>query len=194
MKLIVGLGNPGEKYLKTRHNLGFMVLDDFAKKILGPDYEWEAHKKSNALILRPNPKLLLIKPQTFMNASGSAVSVIIDYLKLKPEEIVVVHDELDLPLGKIKIRKGGSAAGHRGVESIIKSLESDRFVRVRLGIGNIRSRRGERGLENFGADNFVTEEFGAGERSKVKHILKQAVEALDGLVKKGLDKAQNQFN
>lgn len=228
MKLIIGLGNPGEKYQKTRHNLGFTVLDEFAKKHLGPEVVWEIKDKFKAEVLELPGKILLIKPQTYMNNSGMAVGAIVSYYKLSLDNLIIIHDELDLPLGKIKIRQGGSAAGHHGVESVINTFKSDQFIglprksrdfnlgdeslplgqeaetpafklergfiRIRLGIGNLRSQRGERGLENFAADKFVTEEFISSEKSKVKHMLKQAVEALDLLVEKGIETAQNQYN
>lgn len=201
MKLIVGLGNPGERYSKTRHNLGFMVVDEFAKKHLGPEITWDINKKFNAEMLDlgnsgqvTGNSLILMKPLTFMNNSGQAVYKVASFYKVKPEDIIVIHDELDLPMGKIKVRRGGSAAGHHGVESIMNDLKTDQFVRVRLGIGNVRSRRGERGLEHFSADIYVTEAFMPSEKNKTKQMLKKAVGALDLLLAEGLEKAQNQFN
>ncbi len=201
MKLIFGLGNPGEKYLGTRHNLGFMVLDEYAKKHLGPDYVWEENeqsssssKKLKSLILKLDEEIRLVKPLTFMNNSGQAVSLVARYFKVKPDEVIVIHDDLDLQLGKIKVRAGGSAAGHHGVESIIEQLGSDSFIRVRLGIGNLRSHSGEHQRVSFSAEKFVVEGFMSQESSKLKRMLKQAVNALDLLLSEGLDKAQNQFN
>ena len=120
MKLIVGLGNPGKKYRNTRHNIGFMVLDGLLGK-LTPVGEtvWQQSKKFNSLIAKIDD-IILVKPQTFMNASGIAVAKIASYYHIEPVEIWVVHDEVDLPLGKIRIRKGGGTAGHRGLESIIE--------------------------------------------------------------------------
>ncbi len=192
--LIVGLGNPGTKYEGTRHNLGFLVLEEFAQKLTGPEVEWEENAKFKAEILNIGPNLTLLRPQTFMNLSGTAVAEFVRYFKLDPEEVIVVHDDLDLPLGKIKIREGGSAAGHHGVESIIKDLKSDHFVRLRLGIGNVHTLGGERGDKHFDAEHFVVESFLAEEKAKVKHMVKQAVEALRLVIDQGIETAQNQYN
>jgi len=140
------------------------------------------------------PDLILAKPQTYMNNSGMAVKLLSTvYLpagrqgRLPSTDIIVVHDELDLPLGKIKVRMGGAAAGHHGVESIIKALGTDQFVRVRLGIepqdGFIRQ-----------PEKFVLEPFNLKEKPQVKHMIKQAVKALELLLEKGLEAAQNQYN
>ncbi len=199
MKLVVGLGNPGEEYKDTRHNLGASVLDEYLRKHGHPN--WEKDKKSNSEIITihdprftSNEQIILAKPQTFMNNSGQAVSKLVSYYKIKPEDVVVIHDELDLVLGKIKMRLGGAAAGHHGVESIINALNSDKFVRIRLGIGNLKSQSAERGGQHFNVDHFVIEPFLSQEKSKVKSMTKQTLKALDTLLEKGLDKAQNQFN
>lgn len=191
MKLIVGLGNPGDKYTKVRHNLGFMALDALHKKMGGE--QWSLEEKFKAETLKMGD-LILVKPTTFMNNSGMAVSALSKYFKINPEGVIIIHDDLDLPLGKIKVRIGGAAAGHHGVESIIKDLGTDQFIRVRLGIGNLRSQSGERKGTTFGAEKYVLEPFMPGERSKVKHMLKQAVTAVETLLDKGIDTAQNQFN
>ena len=191
MKLIVGLGNPGEKYQNTRHNLGFRVVDKIAEKM--EDGRWKMDKKNKAEILKLN-ELLLVKPQTFMNNSGMAVSLLANFYKITPENIIVVHDDLDLPLGKIKIRLGGAAGGHHGVESVIKSLGTDKFIRVRIGIGNIHALEGEKGRKHFDAEKFVVDEFDSGELTKVKRIIKESVQALQMILEKGLEIAQNQYN
>ena len=189
MKLIAGLGNPGKQYEKTRHNLGFMVLDQTVRS-----GQWEKEDKFQSEILKLSQEVWLIKPQTFMNNSGMAVKVISAKLKVKSEDIIVIHDDLDLMLGKIKVRKGGAAGGHHGVESIIEALGTDQFVRIRLGIGNQKSHSGEHERVHFNAEHFVLEPFMPNERSKVKHMVKQATEALELLLDKGLDVAQSQFN
>lgn len=190
MRIVVGLGNPGDKYIGTRHNLGFEVLDELAKKEGG---EWKLEKKFKSEILKVED-LLLVKPQTFMNLSGLAVSLIANFYQVKPEDIVIVHDDLDLLLGKIKVRIGGAAGGHHGVESIIKELGTDQFIRVRLGIGNQKSHLGEHSRISFNAEHFVTEGFTAQEKSKVKSMTKQGLEAVNLILDKGLEVAQNQFN
>lgn len=205
MRLIIGLGNPEDKYSGTRHNLGFEIVDEFARKlearIQGSGYSWEDSKKFQSEILQLNhplsPKskaLILVKPQTYMNKSGLAVASLANFYKVNPEDIVIIHDELDLVLGKIKIRLGGAAAGHHGVESIISSLGTDKFIRVRLGIGNLHSQSSERGGQSFNVEHFVLESFLPQEKSKVKSMKKLSIKALDILLEKGLEKAQNQFN
>lgn len=197
MKLIVGLGNPGEKYLKTRHNTGFMAVDSFVTKHL-PVKEsekfWIFEKKFKAEIGRFGEDVILVKPQTFMNNSGMSVSLIKNFYKIAPEDIYIIHDDLDLVLGKIKVRLGGAAAGHHGVESIIKELGTDKFIRVRIGIGNEKSHSGEHKRVSFSAEKFVVEEFLSSEKSTVKHILKLTINVLDILLKDGIEVAQNQFN
>lgn len=191
MKLIIGLGNPGEQYQKVRHNLGFMVADELVKKIGAGN--WSENKNLKSEIVK-TLDLVIAKPQTYMNNSGMAVKLLVDYFKIPVEDIIIIHDELDLPLGKIKVRSGGAAAGHHGVESIIKALGDDKFIRVRLGIGNLKTQSAEHGAQHIDTNHFVLEPFMAGEKSKLKHLLKQAVGAVELLLEQGLEKAQNQFN
>ena len=193
MKLIVGIGNPGEEHQKSRHNLGFMVLDRLVASSKQP-VVWEKSEKVKSYILRLSPDVILAKPFTYMNNSGLAVKLLTTYYKLLTTDVIIVHDELDLPLGKIKVRLGGAAAGHHGVESIIKALNNDKFVRVRLGIGNLRTQSAEHGSSHIDPNHFVLEPFMSNEKSKLKHLLKQAVEAVELVLEQGLDKAQNQFN
>lgn len=200
MKLVVGLGNPGEKYKSVRHNLGFMVVEELGKKMddgkwkMGvEDRRWKLDKKFKSEILKI-ADLLLVKPQTYMNNSGMAVKLLSTVYRLPSTDIIIIHDELDLPLGKIKVRVGGAAAGHHGVESIINTLGTDQFIRVRLGIGNLRTQSGEHKGQTIGAEKFVLEPFMPKEKTAVKHMIKQAIKALDLLLEKGLEKAQNQYN
>ena len=195
MKLIVGLGNPGEKYQNTRHNLGFEIVEHFRKKVNAPEFSF--NKKFNSEISdirRSDDQIILIRPQTFMNNSGSATSALANYYKVDPKDIIVVYDELDLPLGQIKIRLGGSAAGHHGVENIIQTLGTDQFLRLRAGIGSLRTLSSEHHQDHRVAEKYVVESFTSGEVNKVKHLVKQATEALELLLEEGLDKAQNQYN
>ncbi|MBI2596552.1 aminoacyl-tRNA hydrolase [Candidatus Daviesbacteria bacterium] len=192
MKLIVGLGNPGVKYQKVRHNLGFEVVDKYVSSIL---YKvlWEYNEKLKSEIIKTGD-LIFAKPQTSMNNSGMAVRLLTTYYKLPSADVMVIHDELDLPLGKIKIRMGGAAAGHHGVESIISGLNTDQFIRVRLGIGNLRTQSGEYKGQTISTEKFVLEPFLPQEKSQVKHMLKQTVKAIQILLEKGLESTQNQFN
>ena len=132
MKLVVGLGNPDEKYANTRHNIGFAVIDEILQTyVAGPQY----NKKFEALIYSLDKKRLLIKPQNFMNLSGKSVNRIVNFYKVKPEGLLIVHDDIDLEFGEIKHQFGRGAAGHNGVASIIEALGSDQFGRVRVGVG-----------------------------------------------------------
>lgn len=206
MILIIGLGNPGREYEKTRHNLGFMVLDELLRRLT--PVEKTKWRLDNNLIsqlathnLTPTRSLVLAKPQTSMNVSGEATKKLIDHFGVVPSQIWVVHDDIDLPLGRIKINKGRGSAGHRGVESIIRHLETCDFYRFRLGAGQPTNQ-----------DKLTEERELTGEKTRrdevVKHVLeifegKQAVEAgkmIDKAVKaiifalqKGIDKAQSRF-
>lgn len=191
MYLIVGLGNPGDKFTNTRHNLGFEVTDELLRKLNLPDFNGDKKFKAN---ISEGIDIILLKPNTFMNLSGMAVSSVAQYFKIKPENIIVIHDELDLPLGHIKIRVGGSDAGHHGIESIIKALGTEKFVRVRLGIGNWHATSGEHKHAAFNAEKFVVEQFLPGERSKVKAMVKRTIKAIGAILEKGVEKAQNQYN
>lgn len=198
MKIFVGLGNPGEQYTNTRHNLGFAVLDEYVRKHLGPAIDWSIENKFKAEILKLSSDLWLVKPQTFMNNSGQAVKSLAAYYKLPPTDIIVIHDDLDLILGKMKIRLGGSGGGHHGVESVIGALKTEQFARVRLGIAPLQGSGpavlAEHKKDHFEPEHFVLEAFMPGERPKVKQIIKRAVMALDLLLDKGLEVAQNQYN
>jgi PTH1 family peptidyl-tRNA hydrolase len=134
IRLLVGLGNPGKKYEKTRHNVGFMVVDEFLKKLRVKDYREEclSHLFRVKVFDR---EVLVAKPQTYMNNSGLAVLNILEEYEINPEEMMVIYDDLDLPLGRIRLRLEGSSGGHHGVESIIKEIKTESFVRLRIGIG-----------------------------------------------------------
>lgn len=194
MKLIVGLGNPEDKYTGTRHNLGFEVINKFFHKINSSNTNWENNSKFNAELVIINSELILAKPQTYMNNSGIAVAKLAKFYKIEPDDTIIIHDDIDLELGHIKVRSGGASAGHHGVESIIKDLNTDKFIRIRLGIGNLKSLSGEHKKISFNAEHFVLEPFLQTETSTVKRMVKKTVNALEILLSKGLEKAQNQFN
>lgn len=191
MKLIVGLGNTGEQYKNTRHNLGFEVADQLIHKLELEPFQLEKKFKSE---ISKNSDFILIKPQTFMNNSGQAVSLVANFFKIKPEDVIVIQDELDVLLGKIKLRFGGGFGGHHGVESVMESLGTDKFGRVRLGIGTTAGFLGEHQRKSFNADHFVVEQFTPQESSKVRAMIRKGVEAIEIILKSGFDKAQNQFN
>ena len=203
MKLIVGLGNPGEKYETTRHNLGFIILDHLLKDLKSVNQDkWKDNPKlkSEIFILDWQPKeeeskkIILAKPKTYMNNSGMAVSTISSFYKITPDDIWIVHDELDLPLGAMKIRLGGSGAGHHGVESIIKALGTDKFWRFRMGIGASKN-HDEIARHKFkNTEDFVLDRFKTHETRKVKHLIKRGVDALLTALEKDIHAAMNRFN
>jgi PTH1 family peptidyl-tRNA hydrolase len=184
MILIIGLGNPGKQYEGTRHNLGFRVLDLLAGVSQSPgDSGWEHKFDSQFLKL---DSVILAKPQTFMNKSGEAVKEI---LKFYPAaDMIVIHDELDLPLGSIKIQKNVSAAGHNGVQSIIDEVGTKNFIRIRLGIDNPQTR------DQIPGDAYVLQKFTDDENQLVKEVLEKAKDAVETFQTQGLDMAQSKFN
>src|SRR3989344_2831986 len=195
MKLIVGLGNPGEKYGKTRHNVGFMVVEQFLK-----DFEpvektsWVDEKKFKADLVEIDwngEKVLLVKPKTYMNNSGMAVKLLTTYYKIPATDVWVIHDEVDLPLGSMKIRFGGASAGHRGVTSIMETLTTDKFWRFRLGIGHPRN-KSEHSYPKFnikGVDDYVLGGFTGPDRGKARELVKRGAKALAVALDEGLDHA-----
>lgn len=208
MKLIVGLGNPGEKYEKTRHNMGFMVVDHFLKDfepIQKTKWENSAKFKSDIVKLDWNrrstnsgqailQKVILVEPKTYMNLSGMAVKLISSFYKIQPSDIWIIHDELDLPIGTMKIRFGGASAGHHGVESIIKALGTDKFWRFRLGTGESHSKVKIAKHMIRKADEFVLSNFKPGEGKKVRDLVKRAAKAIEMALEEGLQTAMNRFN
>ena len=198
MILIVGLGNPGIKYKRTRHNIGFRVLDEFQRENNFPDFKFSRlrqgyggqAKKFNTLISEGNigrKKVILAKPQTFMNNSGQAVKNLTIHYSLPFINLIVVHDDIDLPLGKIRISKSRGSAGHKGIESIIKELRSKNFVRIRIGIRNQELR-----IKNI--EKFVLQKFTEEEEKIIKKIIKESCSALKIILSEGLEKAMNKFN
>lgn len=196
IKLIVGLGNPGEKYQNTRHNLGFVTLDQLLKKHESIDGTfWEKDKSGHNLIhaiKHEGGKILLAKPQTYMNNSGMGVTHLLSYYKILPEEMAVIYDDLDLPMGKLRIRFGGAAGGHHGVESIISSINSDKFLRIRLGIGHTDDEK--MGKKARYSEDYVLSRFTGGEKRYVKESIKQVISAVDLILKHGADKYMSKYN
>ena len=197
MKLIIGLGNPGEKYKKTRHNYGFLALDhihEFFKSFDG----WALDKNSNALVSKgeiAGQQIILVKPQSFMNLSGSAVAELVNFYKIEACDIWVIHDDFDLPVGLIRINHSASAAGHKGVKSIIEALGTKDFLRFRLGVHPI-------GRTFFSAlfkkissiEKFVLKNFDKEEIKMVEGAIQRNSQAIEAALKDGPDKAMNQFN
>lgn len=198
MKLLVGLGNPGEKYENTRHNLGFLVIDHLLKALGTSKVEWtNATKLKSNIAIFPlaEEKVILAQPQTFMNNSGTAVQLISQFYKINPEDLWIVYDELDLPLSSIKIRFGGAAAGHHGVESIMEAIGTDKFWRFRLGIGESHDKTHALGRQEIhDAKDYVLDQFHSSEKGKARELIKRGSEALQTALEKGIETAMNRFN
>lgn len=191
MILIVGLGNPGKKYEKTRHNVGFRAVDGFQKK--NNFSAFKLSKKSLAEISKGalgDEKVILAKPQTFMNNSGRAVKLLTRNYELKAKSLFIVHDDIDLPFGKIRISVGRSSAGHKGVESIIKELKTKDFVRFRIGIQSATNDK----RQETRTEKFVLEKFSKDEEKISGGTIKEAVEAIEMAIREGAEKAMMKFN
>lgn len=170
MKIIIGLGNPGKKYEKNRHNAGFIVLDELQKDWGFPDFEFS--KKFEAETTEgifKDEKIILAKSQNFMNNSGKSVQKIISFFKLTPENIIVIHDDLDIKLGESKIANDSGSAGHNGVEDIIEKLGTKKFKRIRIGIEGEEKRK----TRTIPGDVFVLEDFSTEELEAIKNLAKE---------------------
>jgi len=196
MFLIVGLGNPGEKYRNTRHNIGFMIIDKFRKENNFPALSFS--KKFNSLISKGEigtKKIILAKPQTFMNNSGLAVRVLIKNLKrtsssqarVKIKNLLVVHDDIDLPFGKIRISQNRGSAGHKGVESIIKELKTKNFIRLRIGIQPFAGKPKK-------PEGFVLKNFDKEEEKTIKNMIEMGSFTIPKIINRGAEKAMNEIN
>jgi len=184
MFLIIGLGNPLKKYINTRHNVGFMAIDKFKENNNFPGFKFD--KKSNALLSKKD-NIILLKPQTFMNESGKSVKKIIKDKNIKLENLIVVHDDIDLIIGKIKIVKDRGSAGHKGVESIINELKTKNFIRIRIGIG-FQSEK-PKDTKNFVINNFTKEE-----KEIINKTLEEVNEAIKIIIENGYEKAATIYN
>lgn len=192
MYLIVGLGNPGKKYAKTRHNVGFMVIDELVKKLsngktaTAKTQKLQSQKRKNLAVLYQFSdlavarKLLLAKPLAFMNQSGKAVKSLTTKYKIQTTDIVVVHDDVDLLFGTIRVSKNASSAGHKGVQSIIDELGTQDFIRVRIGIKPCLA--GRRADYKVNTEKFVLEKFFEQEEKKLKKIIKKALDEIDAIL------------
>ena len=186
MILIAGLGNPGKKYEKTRHNLGFRVVDLLAER-------WHAGRydgRFDGEIAKAKPPhhghVLLLKPQTFMNLSGASVAACARFHKIAPEHVWAIHDDLDLPLGHMRIRVGGGSGGHNGVKSLIERLGTPEFARFRIGIG--------RPTKPIPIEDYVIQPFGLVERGEAQEMVERAADAIEAALKDGLPRAMNVYN
>lgn len=185
MKLIVGLGNPGDEYIRTRHNIGFMVADLFADKerIVLNQSKFKAVTGRGKL---GSEELIVAKPQTYMNRSGEAVSSLLFFYKLDPSDCIVICDDLELAPGKIRIREKGGHGGHNGLRSIIEMVGSQEFVRVKIGIG--------RPNDNTQVSDYVLSSFSKIEKPLIEETIERASKAVETIITDGIETAMNRFN
>jgi PTH1 family peptidyl-tRNA hydrolase len=184
LAVLVGLGNPGRSYARTRHNVGFRVAEEIARRA-GVSL---STKKFGALAGRgtvAGRAALLVLPQTYMNLSGEAVASLLGYFRAEPADLVVVHDDLDLPFGRIQVKQGGGIAGHRGLASIVERLGTDDFARIRVGIG--RPEVGD-------AVDYVLERFTDDQERGLPPIIERAADAVEAVLADGVTRAMNRFN
>lgn len=193
--IIAGLGNPGEEYVGTRHNTGRMAVETFAKRI--GEEDWEEDKKIKADILKTKVgknTVVLVKPNTFMNKSGDALRSLVKSKKAA-ETLVVIHDDMDIPFGKIKLSFNKSSGGHKGVESIMRAVKTEAFIRMRIGLspanakGVVKKPQGEKAVTDF-----ILGKFKPSEQDVLKKVMKRAAEGLEILVKEGRDIATMKVN
>ena len=185
MKLIIGLGNPGSQYEKTRHNVGFHVVD-----LLATTYAMRWERRGRAMIANGTigiEKVVLVKPTTFMNNSGEAVGELVRWFKIEPDDILVIYDELDLPMGQMRLRPQGSSGGHNGINSLISHLHTNQFPRLRVGIGRPANSR-------IDTVNYVLGVPAGEERIELEISERKAAEAIPLYLEKGLEAAMNLLN
>lgn len=183
--LVIGLGNPGTRYENTRHNVGFRTIDLLASKY-GIKVSKLKHKALLGDGIIEDQRVVLAKPQTFMNASGESARELVEWYKVPMDSVIVVYDDIDLSLGKIRIRPGGSSGTHNGMRSVIYQLQDDSFSRVRIGTG--------RPPEGWDLADFVLGSFGSEERPVIKESIERAADAVAAIISSGTDTAMNKFN
>jgi PTH1 family peptidyl-tRNA hydrolase len=187
--LVVGLGNPGEKYAATRHNIGFVVADELAKRLSGKF----TTNKNRALVLETclgtgsdAPKIIIVKPQTYMNDSGSAVALLARYFNCAPKWVIAIHDELDLAFNTLRVKIGGGDNGHNGLKSLTRSLDTPDYFRIRVGIGRPTT------LQDTA--DYVLDNFNKSEKSKIPDLAMRSCDAIESLITQGLEITQQNFN
>ena len=193
IRVVIGLGNPGRDYEGTRHNVGFEIVDRLARS-LGAD--WRTEKKWKTEVAKCADGTILVKPQTFMNLSGQAAAYVGGFYKIPPTAMLVVYDDIDLPLGQLRFRANGSAGGHNGIKSLIQSLGGDRFPRLKFGIGQQSkdAENGDDGAARRSMIGHVLGKFAASEEEVLQNSLANAVDAVNCALARGLAVAMNQFN
>lgn len=184
--IVAFLGNPGIKYNGTRHNAGFMAADAMEKK-LGVSINKMRFKALTQTVDISGKKVLLMKPQTFMNLSGDAIVQAANFYKVLPERVIVVSDETALPIGRLRIRRGGSAGGHNGLKSVIARLGTDQFPRIRLGVG-------DKPHPDYDMADWVLSAFKGQDAADMELVAKKAADAVECYITEGADRAMNKFN
>ncbi len=184
--LIVGLGNPGAQYEGTRHNVGFLVADELADRGNFPIQRLRFHALTSTAAVG-GQGVLVMKPVTYMNLSGEAAGEAARFYKLPPERVLVVSDDVDLPLGRLRIRKGGSAGGHNGLKSVIQHLGSDQFPRLRVGVGG-------KPRPDYDMADWVLSKLTGEDKKVMDGAVRRAADAVECLLREGIDRAMNQYN
>lgn len=185
MKMIVGLGNPGKKYEQTRHNVGFLAIDEIARKLDAPAMQ----SKFNGMytvVHRPEGKVMLVKPLTYMNLSGECVRPLMDYYNIDVEDVIVLYDDLDFPPGEMKMRQKGSAGGHNGMKSLIAHLGTTDFKRIRLGVG--------RPTNGMKITDYVLGNFSKEEMPDIQQMIDQSADACIDWLQSPFNEVMNKFN
>ncbi len=190
--LVVGLGNPGPRYAGNRHNIGHMVLSELALRV---GATFRAHR-SLAVVAEarlgtlpggmPGPKVVLAKPETYMNVSGGPVANVSDFFKIPPERVIVVHDEIDIPFDQVRLKRGGGEGGHNGLRDISKALGTKEYIRVRMGVGRPPGRQE--------AADYVLSDFNSQQRKDLPYLLADGADAVEEVILSGLESAQQRFH
>lgn len=188
LKLIIGLGNPGSRYAGNRHNIGFICLNYFARTH-GIKFDKKQGLARIGMGEVAGHRIILAKPQTYMNSSGDSVRRLVNKFYIDVADLVVIHDDLDLPLGKIRVRQGGSSAGHKGIQSIINNLESPDFIRLRIGIGRPSTVVSEEDIIAY-----VLSDFSGEEKQTIATVIPRAGDTITCLLAEGLTATMNKFN
>lgn len=185
MKIIVGLGNPGKDYQNTRHNIGFMVIDELFSRYKISSFKTKFSSVYSEININ-GEKVLLVKPTTYMNNSGIAVRDLLNFYKVIPEDLLVVYDDIDINFSDVRIRKKGSSGSHNGMKSIIYQIQSEDFPRIRIGVGKKH--------ENEDLAKFVLSNFSKEEMNDIKESITIAADSVESFLKKGIDYTMNNFN
>lgn len=185
MKIIAGLGNPGAEYTQTKHNVGFMLLDALAERLNAPAWKEDFFSAITEVRIG-GEKVFLVKPLTYMNNSGEALGPMLSYYKMDADDLVVVHDDMDIPAGTVRIRKKGSSGGHNGIKSILAHVGSEDFARVRIGIG--------RPSAGWTVINHVLAPFSQEDAPKIRAAIDYLLPAVECIVMDGVDLAMNKYN